>query len=184
MSPARVCSMCGASPTPTVRLSRGLCGRCYYSEKKAGRLHSHPPTRPQLPETCEANGCDRRPVARGLCQKHYGRARSGRPMDDPIIRMDPLERFWLYLNRQGPDDCWEWQGSRFRTNYGRHYVKRRAVPAYLKCEAQSEAARPIGDHRPFVAVAMPDGSSDGIAMVRLSVLHEFVAAMVENWEGL
>jgi hypothetical protein len=56
-----------------------------------------------------------------------------------------------------------------------------AVTAYLKCEAQSEAARPIGDHRPFVAVAMPDGSSDGIAMVRLSNLHEFVAAMVENW---
>lgn len=56
-----------------------------------------------------------------------------------------------------------------------------AVTAYLKCEAQSEAQRPIGDHRPFVAVAMPDGSSGGIAMVRLSVLHEFVAAMVENW---
>ena len=58
-----------------------------------------------------------------------------------------------------------------------------AVTAYLRCEAQSEAARPIGDHRPFVAVAMPDGSSDGIAMVRLSALHEFVAAMVEQWEA-
>lgn len=58
---------------------------------------------------------------------------------------------------------------------------RPAVTAYLRCEEQSEAARPIGDHRPFVAVAMPDGSSDGIAMVRLSVLNEFVAAMVEQW---
>lgn len=58
-----------------------------------------------------------------------------------------------------------------------------AVTAYLKCEAQSEAARPVGDHRPFVAVAMPDGSSDGIVLVRLSSLHEFVAAMVENWEA-
>ena len=57
-----------------------------------------------------------------------------------------------------------------------------AVTAFLKCEAQSEAQRPIGDHRPFVAVAMPDGSSDGVAMVRLSQLHEFVAAMVDNWE--
>jgi hypothetical protein len=56
-----------------------------------------------------------------------------------------------------------------------------AVTAFLKCEAQSEAARPIGDHRPFVAVAMPDGMSDGVAMVRLSQLHEFVAAMVDNW---
>jgi len=56
-----------------------------------------------------------------------------------------------------------------------------AVTAYLRCEAQSEAQRPIGDHRPFAAVAMPDGMSDGVVMVRLSALHEFVAAMVENW---
>lgn len=58
-----------------------------------------------------------------------------------------------------------------------------AVTAYLRCEAQSEAQRPVGDHRPFAAVAMPDGAADGIVMVRLSNLHEFVAAVVENWEG-
>lgn len=56
-----------------------------------------------------------------------------------------------------------------------------AVTAYLRCEAQSEAQRPIGDHRPFAAVAMPDGSSDGIVMVRLSRLSEFVAGYAENW---
>ncbi|MFZ5862838.1 MAG: hypothetical protein ACOYXR_08370 [Nitrospirota bacterium] len=56
-----------------------------------------------------------------------------------------------------------------------------AVTAYLKCEAQSEAQRPIGDHRPFAAVMMPDGSSDGLVVVRLSNLHEFVAAVTENW---
>lgn len=48
-------------------------------------------------------------------------------------------------------------------------------------EAQSEAARPVGDHRPFCAVAMPDGSTDGIVLVRLSALHEFAAALVEQW---
>lgn len=58
---------------------------------------------------------------------------------------------------------------------------RPAVTAYLRCEEQSELQRPIGDHRPFCAVAMPDGSSDGVLMVRLSNLHEFVAGMVENW---
>lgn len=57
-----------------------------------------------------------------------------------------------------------------------------AVTAYLRCEAQSEAQRPVGDHRPFAAVAMPDGAADGIVMVRLSNLHEFVAAVVDNWE--
>lgn len=53
---------------------------------------------------------------------------------------------------------------------------------YLSCEAQSEQQRPFGDHRPFVAVLMPDGSKDGLVMVRLSNLNEFVAAMVEQWE--
>jgi len=34
--------------------------------------------------------------------------------------------------------------------------------------AQSELARPMGDPRPFLMVAMPDGSSDGIVLMRLS----------------
>jgi hypothetical protein len=34
--------------------------------------------------------------------------------------------------------------------------------------AQSEAQRPIGDHRPFIMVAMPEGTSDGIVLMRLS----------------
>lgn len=42
------------------------------------------------------------------------------------------------------------------------------VTAFLKCEAQSEAARPFGDHRPFMMVAMPDEWSDGLVVMRLS----------------
>lgn len=56
-----------------------------------------------------------------------------------------------------------------------------AYTAFVKCEAQSEASRPIGDHRPFVAVFMPDGTKDGIACVRLSQLDEFVSGYTENW---
>lgn len=52
---------------------------------------------------------------------------------------------------------------------------------YSDYEAQSEAARPVGDHRPFCAIAMPDGWSDGIVLVRLSNVHEFAAAIVEMW---
>lgn len=54
--------------------------------------------------------------------------------------------------------------------------------AFSKVEAQSEAARPIGDHRPFVAVFMPPGEGkDGLAVVRLSSVNEFAAAIVERW---
>ena len=33
---------------------------------------------------------------------------------------------------------------------------------------QSEQARPMGDTRPFLMVAMPEGTSDGIVLMRLS----------------
>lgn len=39
-------------------------------------------------------------------------------------------------------------------------------------EAQSKQAKAIGDHRPFVMVAMPDDEQDGIVLMRLS---EFAA---------
>jgi hypothetical protein len=46
---------------------------------------------------------------------------------------------------------------------------------YLKAEKQSEAARAIGDVRPFVFVAMPDGwGSEGLFICRLSNLKEFL----------
>lgn len=44
--------------------------------------------------------------------------------------------------------------------------------AYLRCEVQSEQHRPVGDPRPFAMVAMPDGSSDGLIVMRLSQFVE------------
>jgi hypothetical protein len=44
--------------------------------------------------------------------------------------------------------------------------------AYLRCEIQSEQHRPIGDPRPFALVAMPDGTSDGLIVMRLSQFVE------------
>lgn len=46
--------------------------------------------------------------------------------------------------------------------------------------AQSEAARPHGDNRPFMMVAMPDGRKDGIVLMALS---EFVACYGQIGEG-
>lgn len=40
--------------------------------------------------------------------------------------------------------------------------------AFVKCQEQSEAARPVGDHRPFMLVAMPDGIKDGLVVMLLS----------------
>ena len=51
---------------------------------------------------------------------------------------------------------------------------------YRAMEAQSEAARPFGDSRPFVGVAMPEGVSWGIVMIRTDRLPEAVAALAEQ----
>ena len=58
-----------------------------------------------------------------------------------------------------------------------------AFTAFLRCETQSEASRPIGDHRPFAAVLMPQDTSDGLLICRLSSLHEVVAAISDNWDA-
>lgn len=45
---------------------------------------------------------------------------------------------------------------------------------YYLARAQSEAHRPIGDTRPFVLVVMPDGTSEGLAVIRLKDLATLV----------
>ena len=55
-------------------------------------------------------------------------------------------------------------------------------PIYTRfkaAEAQSDAARAIGDNRPFAMVAMPDGTKDGLVIIRLSDVTAFVAAHLE-----
>lgn len=50
--------------------------------------------------------------------------------------------------------------------------------SYLKAEAQSEAARPIGDTRPFVMTArVQPTSADGLIVLRESRLQETVYAL-------
>jgi hypothetical protein len=57
---------------------------------------------------------------------------------------------------------------------------RPAINAFEKMRSQSEAARPIGDIRPFVGIAMPDGSQDGVVMFRLSDLHNVLQALADQ----
>lgn len=54
---------------------------------------------------------------------------------------------------------------------------------YRNVREQSDAAKAIGDTRPFMGVAMPDGMSGGYAVIRLSDLAEVVEALVAEWEA-
>jgi len=53
---------------------------------------------------------------------------------------------------------------------------------FLAAEKQSDQNKAIGDTRPFAFVAMPDGSTDGLVCVRLSVWRQTVVpALLEHW---
>jgi len=54
------------------------------------------------------------------------------------------------------------------------------VTRYRTAEQQSEQHRALGDIRPFVLVAMPDGESDGLAVMRLSVLADLLAVLRDH----
>lgn len=54
------------------------------------------------------------------------------------------------------------------------------VTRYRNAEQQSEQHRAIGDIRPFVLIAMPDGESDGLAVMRLSVLADLLTVLREH----
>jgi hypothetical protein len=54
---------------------------------------------------------------------------------------------------------------------------------YRRQRKQSDASKAIGDNRPFTAIVMPPGMSDGYAIVRLSELRDVAWAIVEHESG-
>jgi len=44
--------------------------------------------------------------------------------------LPPEERFWLMVDKRGPDDCWPWAGCRLRHGYGHFNVNGRKTLAH------------------------------------------------------
>lgn len=53
---------------------------------------------------------------------------------------------------------------------------------FLLAETQSEQARPVGDPRPFLMIAMPDNTQDGLVIGRLSSLGALLRLLNEEGE--
>ena len=54
---------------------------------------------------------------------------------------------------------------------------------YKEAKLQSTKNNVIGDTRPFVFVAMPDGTTNGLVVCELDKLQEVVYAFLETWEN-
>ena len=54
---------------------------------------------------------------------------------------------------------------------------------YKEAKLQSTKNNVIGDTRPFVFVAMPDGTTNGLVVCEIDKLQEVVYAFLETWEN-
>ena len=75
---------------------------------------------------CRIDCCEKESVSNvsGLCQMHYKRLKKHGTTDTPKGGRGPIEqRFWLYVDRLGPNDCWEWTGALGPNGYGRVSTK-------------------------------------------------------------
>jgi hypothetical protein len=71
-----------------------------------------------LQNACLVEGCTRKYYAKGWCEMHYQRvAKYGDPHAGRTHA--PLEeRFWRYVEKLGPNDCWPWKAKRSPNGYG------------------------------------------------------------------
>lgn len=81
-------------------------------------------------DSCSVDGCLRPLDSKGFCKPHYDRnRRSGAPGGNVFhmgVMPTPIDvRFWRMVNKDGPTvreelgPCWEWQGFRNDSGYGR-----------------------------------------------------------------
>lgn len=71
-------------------------------------------------------------------------------------------------------------GGYLRTEVKSGLIAQPVWTKFLASEKQSEQNRPVGDLRPFVALFMGSGTSDGLVVFRLSKVAETVQALYEQ----
>lgn len=71
-------------------------------------------------DECLVDECDRVPLAKRLCRKHYYYLRrTGRLPERNIVKPDPVEYFWRRIDKSGgPDACWPWLKAINGNGYG------------------------------------------------------------------
>lgn len=138
-------------------------------------------------DACTADGCPKhgtlgkpgRDGARRVraCGDPVARGRRSRTKGDSKARVI-RRRLGLQGARTRHEEAW---GGPVRTEAKAGGKARPVRTAYEACRAQSEAARPFDDHRPFVASFAPDGTGHTYTVIRDDDLEGVVFALAAAW---
>jgi hypothetical protein len=75
--------------------------------------------------TCSEDGCGKPVRGRGWCGMHYARwSKYSDPQYSKYHRVPMAERFWLWVDKRGPDECWPWTGYITKRGYGQFCIDR------------------------------------------------------------
>lgn len=110
------------------------------------------------------------------CQGARNRRKGQRKQRE--VRKALMLRDEKWRGSTGNEETWNASRLRFEVKSGKQVQP--VATRYVAARNQSDAARPVGDTRPFVFVAAPDGTTP-LVVVRADELPAVVAAFVEEW---
>lgn len=110
---------------------------------------------------------------RGLTNKNKGRRKQN------LARKKLKIPDTKFRSQMGNEESWQGQ-VRVEVKAGKQIQP--IWNKYLKAKEQSDSNKNIGDTRPFMFVAMPDGTTNGLVIVELDKLDEIVFALLDTWE--
>ena len=136
-------------------------------------------------ERCSLDGCplfgtlgrpDRHGVRRVRgCSDPAARGRRNRTKGDSKARR-ARKKLGLGGHLTRHEENW---GGAFRTEIKAGAQVGPIATRFVQAKSQSDAAKALGDVRPFVMVAMPDGTSKGIILMDLDEFSELVALLTD-----
>lgn len=122
--------------------------------------------RPDRKEVRRIRGCSD-PSARGRRNRNKGDAKARRAR----------KKLGLGGHLTRHEENW---GGYFRTEVKAGAQVGPIATRFQAAYAQSLAAKALGDIRPFIMVAMPDGTTDGIVLMSLSEFSELAALITQS----
>ena len=109
---------------------------------------------------------------RGLKNKNKGRRKQNLARKKLMI---PDAKF---RSQMGHEENW---GGNIRVEVKAGAQVKPIWTKYIKAKEQSEENKRIGDSRPFMFVAMPDGTSNGLVVIELDDIVNIVTALITTW---